>query len=339
MIIASATRHRYDAIKDHLAFVQLAVRETLATYANPRGWAVLVRTKELDSLSEKIETGRFRNWTELNDLVAATLVVPTLAEEAEALSFLRKSFDEVETNLRGSSMKAPDAFRFDNTRFTGLLPRPEDIDPSEPVYSLRFEVQVRTAFEHAWSVATHSLTYKSGEISWERARLAAQLKASVEQLDLLIISFEDTSKKIFTSTWPEIDAKVSLVAFFKGRFEDGSIPVELRPKDWTRFSDNVYSMVRSASNTWKLKPKELADLVISGIGGELDSKVHEVPMSISLVQYIFGTLFTAGLVKKPFKRYFPLITTELEDLFAITRGFEERFDYEATESTGPVDTA
>jgi hypothetical protein len=37
------------------------------------------------------------------------------------------------------------------------------------------------------------LVYKSSEIDWKRLRLAAQIKANVEQLDTLILAFEQTS--------------------------------------------------------------------------------------------------------------------------------------------------
>jgi ppGpp synthetase/RelA/SpoT-type nucleotidyltranferase len=57
-------------------------------------------------------------------------------------------------------------------------------------YQLLFEVQIKSAFDHAWSTATHDLTYKAQQIDWRRLRLAAQIKAIVEQLDVAILGFE-----------------------------------------------------------------------------------------------------------------------------------------------------
>jgi hypothetical protein len=127
----------------------------------------------------------------------------------------------------------------------GKLRIPENISTDDPLYQIQFEVQVPSAFEHAWSVTTHALTYKGEHVEWNRFRLAAQLKAAVEQLDILILAFEETSSKISKNSWPETQAKTKLSGYFKEKFASGVLPGELYPQDWTRFSDNVYDMVRS----------------------------------------------------------------------------------------------
>jgi hypothetical protein len=115
------------------------------------------------------------------------------------LEFLERAFVTVRIKRRGSSNKAPEVFRFDTTRFIGKLRIPENISTDDPLYQIQFEVQVPSAFEHAWSVTTHALTYKGEHVEWNRFRLAAQLKAAVEQLDILILAFEETSSKISAS--------------------------------------------------------------------------------------------------------------------------------------------
>ena len=328
MIIASSTRQRYSLLQPHLQYVQAQVRQTLAGFADSRGWAVLTRVKALESVSEKIETGRFAHWKDLDDLVAGTLVVPTLAQEPEALAFLREVFVELRSSLRGSSRKPPDVFRFDNTRFIGHLTPHADISTfAELPYQIPFEIQIRTAFEHAWSVATPSLAYKSEYVSWERARLTAQLKATVEQLDVLIVGFEETTEKIFKSAWPEIDAKSDITAFFKGHFTAGSLPVELKPKDWTRFSDNVYRMVSSAKTCQNKRPDQIAGLINESMTRVIEKEGELIPRSISLAQYIFASMVVSGSIRGPFHKYVPLITSELEDLYSEMKGISGRFDY------------
>jgi ppGpp synthetase/RelA/SpoT-type nucleotidyltranferase len=86
-------------------------------------------------------------------------------------------------------------FRFDCTRFIGRLRSPDE-NTRSPIYDIPFEVQIKSAFEHAWSATTHLLTYKSSEVNWSKLRLTAQLKAAVEQLDTLVLSFEDATKYI-----------------------------------------------------------------------------------------------------------------------------------------------
>jgi hypothetical protein len=48
------------------------------------------------------------------------------------------------------------------------------------------------------------LVYKSSGIDWKKLRLAAQIKAIVEQLDTMILAFEQISPAIQESDYPEI---------------------------------------------------------------------------------------------------------------------------------------
>ena len=89
------------------------------------------------------------------------------------------------------------------------------------IYQIQFEIQVKSAFEHAWSVSTHDLVYKNSEINWRKLRLAAQIKATVEQLDMLILAFEQTSEFIEDNSYPVIKIKqhlaLKLIGYLKMR--------------------------------------------------------------------------------------------------------------------------
>ena len=52
-----------------------------------------------------------------------------------------------------------------------------------------------------------------------------------------------------------------------------------------------------------------------------------VPLSISLWQLTFASLFKAGSITTSLKNHWPLVTPELEDLYPSLRGFSPRFDY------------
>ena len=80
-----------------------------------------------------------------------------------------------------------------------------DLNNQLNIYNITFEIQVKSAFEHAWAVSTHDLVYKSPEIDWKRLRLAAQIKANVEQLDTLILAFEQTSAIIQENHSPDLN--------------------------------------------------------------------------------------------------------------------------------------
>jgi ppGpp synthetase/RelA/SpoT-type nucleotidyltranferase len=328
MITASQTRSKYVSVEQHLEFARSRVRDTLQAFCEPKGYALVSRVKTLSSVSEKIESGRFAKWSDLDDLIACAIVVPTLAHEAAVLEFLERAFVTVKIKRRGSSKKAPEVFRFDTTRFIGKLWIPENISPDDPLYQIQFEVQVRSAFEHAWSVTTHALTYKGEHVEWNRFRLAAQLKAAVEQLDILTLAFEETSSKISKSSWPETQAKTKLSDYFKEKFASGVLPGELRPQDWTRFSDNVYDMVRSSPLGHRKYPLHISNEVSTVMDAAIRELGRErIPLSISLVQFIFASLFTAGKVLEPLDGYCPVITSELETLYPALSTFQGRFDF------------
>ena len=81
--------------------------------------------------------------------------------------------------------------------------KPEETG-TESINKISFEVQIRTAFDPAWVVTTHALSYKSSVVDWKQQRLAAELKATAEKMDLLILAFQEASLKIEESRWPAI---------------------------------------------------------------------------------------------------------------------------------------
>jgi len=197
----------------------------------------------MSSVCEKIETGRYSSWREIEDFVACVIIIPNLSYEADVIKFLRDAFIEAGMRRKGSTFKCYDVFRFDSTRFIGKL-RQTSPDEAPELSSIKFEVQIRSAFEHAWSVTTHDLAYKSSSVDWRVLRLAAQLKSSVEQLDMIALSAREVNRKITASRWPEIDIKVQLLSYLKDAFEKGRIPKELEPKDFSRVIDNIYRLVK-----------------------------------------------------------------------------------------------
>jgi hypothetical protein len=325
VITPAGVNARYAAVEPYLGRLQQYVWGTLSAYCDGRGFALVSRVKTLESLSEKIESGRFSSWAKIDDLVAFAVVVPTLAEEEPVLEFLGEKFRTVDVKRRGAAQKAPDVFRFDSTRFTGRLrPLPEG-GGERLIDQVAFEVQVRTAFDHAWIVTTHALTYKSAVIDWKQQRLAAELKATCEKLDLLIVAFSEAAVKIPESPWPVIEAKKRLHRFYAEAAGAGLIPEELLPKDWSRFTDNVFDLGTRCGQ--RLTPEEVADAIIGAVSAELAALGFEkIPRSLSLWQITLASLAQAGILKAPLRKHWPLITPELEGLYPALKDFNPRFE-------------
>lgn len=327
MIVPVAVDVKYRQSRVALLEVESRVRGLITQHLEGTGYAFIGRQKQSDSLAEKIETGRYRSWDELDDLYACTIVVPTTSVEPQILDFLRTAFREVQVRRRGSTQKDPGVFRFDSTRFIGTLRPGSGVEYPEAISKQRFEVQVRTAFEHAWAVATHSLVYKGEKIEWRRLRLIAQLKAATEQLDHLIGGFDKVAELIDEESWPEVVGKRRIESIFRTSFEVGDIPADCMPASWVRFSENVYSLVQGALG--RRLPQEALDRALNSIQEAIRRHRGDAfPRSVSLVQFAIGALVTDKIIGDSLERYCPMITEQLVSVFPATARINARFDFQ-----------
>ena len=203
------------------------------------------RIKGVESLADKIETGKYQRWAEVDDLVAAAIVVPTASHEDAVLEFLGTHFVTKVTRGRRNVPMEPEQFRFDVTRWYGRLQSQELVEPRLPEH-ITFEVQIRTHFEHAWSVVTHDLTYKAEDVDWRRLRLAAQLKAMVEQIELMIANFETAAAGAVEGVWPRLQVVRSVQVMLQALIANDTSIEGIAPNAWSRACDSVVRLCESA---------------------------------------------------------------------------------------------
>jgi ppGpp synthetase/RelA/SpoT-type nucleotidyltranferase len=322
MSIPQRLRQRFNECQPLLDRVERDVKQTLQRFCEERGYALVSRRKGIRSLAEKIETGRFSSWSEIDDLFACTIVVPTLAHEREVIQFCSEVF-LIELKQRGGTPKSPREFRFDSTRITAHLKRPEPAQQKDAIAKMAFEVQVKSAFDHAWSVSTHALTYKSNIVDWRRQRIAAQIKAVVEQLDTLLLAFERAIPVVDESPYQPLQDQALIAQSVEALFEAGLLPSELRPKDLSRFSENFYALLRSSSK----RPE--TPIALNHVRSAIESTPRDkVPRSLSLLQYFSAILFEMDVIAVPLKRYRLHITEELLTLYPTLSVLEPRFQYD-----------
>ena len=312
MIYPSILERKYNEYYPFLEETAKQVKSTLVNFCEVHGYAFTSRIKTIESLAEKIETGRFKSWSNLDDLFACTIIIPTLLHEKEVTKFCKDIFQIERITKRGQNPKSPDTFKFDSTRIYAKVRRSEDIDDSEllNIYDITFEIQIKSAFEHAWSVSTHDLVYKNDEIDWKKLRLAAQIKANVEQLDTLILAFEQMSTIITECDDSDLKIKRNLSTEINKLFESNKIPAELRPKDLNRFCDNLYRLVPLENK----KDKITASIQL--IEKEINTTpINKIPRSISLFQYFLAILIENEIIEFPIKEYYFHITEEFKSLY------------------------
>jgi ppGpp synthetase/RelA/SpoT-type nucleotidyltranferase len=321
MIVCAPLKQKYAERLPYLNILYTNVRQLLLNYCSENGFAFIDRIKTIDSLAEKIETGRYSSWSDVDDFYAATIIIPNLGIEKSVVEFLQTAFKQIELRKRGATMKSPDVFRFDNTRFIG---RYKQIGEQTELAEISFEIQIKTAFEHAWSVSTHSLVYKTNTIDWKLLRIAAQLKSSVEQLDMIVSGSKYINSHITEHPWPEINLKKHILEKTNQFLNNPNVPEELKPKDASRFSENLHSLFFPAIKNSRtpymlLEPYfEAANQLANDLGKD------KFPRSLSLIQYFIGIAnqlnfdFAGG-------KYVPFITKDMEDIFPHVKNVKRRF--------------
>ncbi len=162
------------------------VDDRMLSLINPR-WHYESRVKELTSFALKIETGRFDNPQVLEDFFACTIVVANATEIVEAENSINDNFVVTRRRPRDprKTHKAPDSFPFDDLRLYVTLPQGPAIPPTD-LSGVVFEIQIKTFLQHAWSIATHDLLYKTDDANWNKERIAYQIKAMLEHAELSI---------------------------------------------------------------------------------------------------------------------------------------------------------
>ena len=329
-MVPASVLHKHEYVRPYLRTLEQHVRDVVTGYCDKKGYAYAGRAKSSESLAEKIETGRFAKWSDLDDLFACTVVIPTLTDESEVLEYLQTSFKESQLRRRGSTRKDPSVFRFDTTRFIGQL-SPTMLDRNPVLAGIRFEVQIRTAFEHAWSVTTHALTYKAKQVSWRHLRLAAQLRSAIEQLDQVVSGFEVTAGFITEQQWPRIQAQQTIQQRFLRHVQAGRVPQEVVPESWTRFCENLYRAILSGVEHDPKNSNALVNTALDAIDAEITGSAGtSFPRSVSLLQFCLGSLTKSGVLTRALQEYVPLLTDELLVLFPQSHVLGDRFDFEVS---------
>ena len=187
MKIAKCLRDIHGDCLQQYGILKEEVEVLLKPKAEERGWFFLSRLKELESFALKLETGRVPDPSKLEDFLACTIVVPTMAQIEGAEEIVLGFFDLSERRPRDKNVtrKSSFSFEFDDLRL--YVARRPPISGRHPQLDGRvFEVQIKTILQHAWTHATHDLIYKSDTVSWRRERIAYQVKAMLEHAEVAI---------------------------------------------------------------------------------------------------------------------------------------------------------
>lgn len=299
------------------------VKSTLSPFCTNFGYPFLSRIKAESSICQKIETGRYRRLIDIDDLVAFTIIIPTGSHEKQCVDFLQSSFNIVDVKTRARSISNPRQFSFDSTRVYARHRCPEwEENTNKTLYRLLFEVQIRTALEHAWVTATHDVVYKSQTIDWQKVRLAAQIKAQVETIDQIFNNFEVFARSVENLNWREGEQTTKVIEFFDRLFVEGVVPAEKMPADRIRLAENAIRL---------LSKKSISELdnTLNAINDEFAKISQEgFPQSLTLIQTFTLAATRATKQNSPNDRFTPHITKAFSRMFGEVATWGQEFSYD-----------
>jgi ppGpp synthetase/RelA/SpoT-type nucleotidyltranferase len=239
MKITTTIRRLYN---EQLELNELLMEQVQSMEAAKRPeWFFLVRIKQLESYSQKLETGRVADPSAMEDFLACTVVVENRASIGDAVAHVERFCDVQYTRPRerGVTHKPSECFPFDDFRMYVKL-KADPAVPQGPVHDVVFEVQIKTFLQHAWSIATHDLVYKGTNVDWSRARVAFQIKAMLEHAE---VSIEKVNEVAASSSLAMSDRFTSelreILDWLASAWE-----AEQLPKDRVRLAQTIWELAK-----------------------------------------------------------------------------------------------
>jgi ppGpp synthetase/RelA/SpoT-type nucleotidyltranferase len=290
-----------------LETVESAARSILDDFCKRRGFLLAGRAKSMESLRDKLETGRYADLDDVDGAIAFSIVIDTTSQESEVRKFIRKSFLVISVRS-GTTLQDERTFDFDCTR---IYCRLEDkLQLGNGIDRITVEIQIRTILQHAWSKITHPLVYKANIFDARAARLAAELMAQLESIDRSFSHFRTNSRSVKVVNRRDMIGSSALTAMIDQLVSDGVIPSEMRPSNGRRLGENIYSAIRRDLRHHYTKH-------IKTIKEFLEAQKGKFPRSVSLFQLAIVALYDAnaldhGNADRP-RRYY--VTDELISLF------------------------
>lgn len=241
MKVSGSIRHTYNDQKATNERLREIVDRRIKGFKDPQ-WHYESRVKELVSFALKIETGRFEKPAALEDFFACTIVVANSSELQQAEKLICENFAlrKRKPKAKKRTHKTPEMFPFDDLRLYVTVRDDPAMSPPPPGLSgIIFEVQIKTFLQHAWSIATHDLVYKSDEVDWGKQRIAHQVKAMLEHAE---VSIQEASKLAKSRALAKEDQRTKKIkagiSLLKSQWDQDELPSDMR-----RLAENIVTLL------------------------------------------------------------------------------------------------
>jgi putative GTP pyrophosphokinase len=192
--------------------------------------------KEMTRVIEKITRKKYtRPHEQLTDLSAVRVITCFKSQAREVSRTIEEIFEIDKENSEIYDLDLP-IVGYRSTHYVCCLGKEKgEMHEYADIAQLKFEVQVRTALQHAWAEIAHDRTYKSGRTY--PAGVQRKLNLCAAALELVEISFEDIEREI-----SEYDTGISATS-----------TQELSPLEISKESLDQYARVLSSTSSIPFK--------------------------------------------------------------------------------------
>jgi len=283
MKIPKSVRDSYKVQREAYERLKKRVDEIMLSQKDPR-WHYESRIKPDESFALKAETGRFNDLGCLEDFFACTIAVENLASMSKAEKLVKRNFRLYERRppVDAVTSKPSDSFRFDDTRLY-VQWKDDQLLPPTDLGGMLFEVQIKTFLAHAWSIATHDLTFKTDEKSWPKERIAFQIKAMLEHAETAIQEAKKLAKSTSLKKTDGVSERISAIIAF---LNDSWTPSRL-PQDKKRLAENLDKLLQSVH----VDLNRLREILHTETNLGRGTKTLNLSPYLSIVQSLFNQEF------------------------------------------------
>jgi hypothetical protein len=280
MKIPASIRRLYDDQKEINDRLKSVIDKRVTGFMNAR-WHYESRVKEVVSFALKIESGRFMKPDALEDFFAGTIVVTNAAELAKAEGLVRTTFNITERRPRTVDVtrKHSDSFPFDDLRLYVKLGQNPALPPTD-LAEVIFELQLKTFLQHAWSIATHDLLYKTDDVNWSKERIAYQIKAMLEHAE---VSIQEAEALALSTILAMEDARTTsikkMIALLKSQWSGDELPEDVR-----HLAQNIAALM----DALRLEIERLAEILNNGKAARGGTHPSNLSPFGTIVQYLLS---------------------------------------------------
>lgn len=225
MKVSKSIRDLYVSLSDKIAPVELQARQLLEDYCKQQRWEFHFRRKEEVSFAQKLETGMYRKFSDIDDFLGCEIIVSNLREIPTAQNFIRDNFEII--SEKPNFTQDSSQFSFDGVRmYVKIKPSSTKPDNSQ---DMQFEIQIKTLLELAWGNATHDFTYKCKEVQWAKERLVYQMRALLAHADLVLADIEALSQNpLLNRSYARYDKINEISGWVQSKWEEVDCPENMK---------------------------------------------------------------------------------------------------------------